>query len=80
MNKRGGPTGIRRGDRERFPYEPRVVAGMLLIPAELQRIHRFVLDTPVIEVVSGEVRAVVESVWPELVAKLPPRTAARRLQ
>ena len=58
MNKRGGPTGIRRGDREHFPYEPRVVAGRLLIPAELQRIHRFVLDTPVIEVVSDEVRAV----------------------
>ena len=51
------------GDRERFPYEPRVVAGRLLIPAELQRIHRFVLDTPVIEVVSDEVRAVVEGVW-----------------
>ena len=40
MNKRGKLTGIRRGDRERFPYEPRVVAGRLLIPAELQRIHR----------------------------------------
>ena len=32
MNKRGRLTGIRRGDRERFPYEPRVVAGRLLIP------------------------------------------------
>ena len=36
MNKRGRPTGIRRGDRERFPHEPRVVAGRLLIPAELK--------------------------------------------
>ena len=62
MNKRGRPTGIRRGDRERFPHEPRVVAGRLLIPAELQRIHRSC--PPVIEVVSDEVRAVVESVWP----------------
>jgi hypothetical protein len=78
MNKRGGPTGIRRGDRKRFPYEPRLVAGRLLIPAELQSIHR--LDTPVIEAVSDEVRAVVESVWPELVAKLLPRTATSGLR
>jgi hypothetical protein len=39
----------------------------------LQSIHRFVLDTPVIEVVSEEMRAIVESVWPELVSKLPPK-------
>ncbi len=71
-------NGIRRGDRKRFPYEPRLVAGRLLIPAELQSIHR--LDTPVIEAVSDEVRAVVESVWPELVAKLLPRTATSGLR
>jgi hypothetical protein len=36
-------------------------------PAELQTVHRFVLDTAAIEAVSDEVRAVVESVWPELI-------------
>ena len=77
MKKRGGPMGPRRGDRKRFPYEARIVSGRLVTPAELQTIHRFVLDTAVIEVVPDEVRAVVESVWPELVAKLPPRTATR---
>jgi hypothetical protein len=77
MNKRGGPMGPRRGDRKRFPYEARIVSGRLVTPAELQTIHRFVLDTAVIEVVPDEVGAVVESVWPELVAKLPPRTATR---
>ena len=77
MNKRGGPMGPRRGDRKRFPYEARIVSGRLVTPAELQTIHRFVLDTAVIEVVPDEVRAVVESVWPELVAKLPPRSATR---
>ena len=74
MNKRGGPIGPRRGDRKRFPYEARIVSGRLVTPAELQTIHRFVLDTAVIEVVSDEVRAVV--VWPELVAKLPPSASS----
>jgi hypothetical protein len=76
MVKRGGPLGTRRSNRKRFPYEARVVSGRLVTPVELQQIHRFVLDTAVIEVVSDEVRAVVESVWPELIAKLPVRPAA----
>ena len=37
-----------------------------MMPAELQSIHRFVLDTAVIESISDEMRAVVETVWPEL--------------
>jgi hypothetical protein len=56
MNKRVGPIGPRRGDRKRFPYEARIVSGRLVTPAELQTIHRFVLDTAVIEAVSDEVR------------------------
>ena len=80
MNKRGGPMGPRRGDRKRFPYEARIVSGRLVTPAELQTIHRFVLDTAVIEFVSDEVRAVVERLWPELVTKLPPRPATRDSQ
>ena len=71
MKKRGGPTGLRRADRSRFPYEPRVVGGKLMSPVELQRLHRFILDTAVIEAISDEMRAVVEAVWPELVHKLP---------
>ena len=64
-------TGIQRGDRRRFPYEPRVVGGKLLMPAELQLIHRYVVETP--EAVTDEIRAVVETVWPELISKLPPK-------
>ena len=71
MKKRGGPTGLRRADRSRFPYEPRLVGGKLMSPVELQRLHRFILDTAVIEAISDEMRAVVEAVWPELVHKLP---------
>jgi hypothetical protein len=38
INKPGQKVGTQRGDRRRFPYEPRVVGGKLLMPAELQLI------------------------------------------
>ena len=72
-NKRGQKPGIQRGNRQRFPYEPRVIGGKLLMPAELQTIHRYVVETPVLETVTDEIRAGVEAIWPELIAKLPPR-------
>jgi hypothetical protein len=72
-NKRGQKPGTQRGNRQRFPYEPRVVGGKLLMPAELQAIRRYVVETPVLNAVTAEIREVVESVWPELISKLPPR-------
>ena len=72
-NKQGQKPGIQRGNRQRFPYEPRVVGGKLMMPAELQTIHRYVLETPVLENVTDEIRAVVKTVWPELMSKLPPK-------
>jgi hypothetical protein len=41
------------------------------MPAELQAIHRYVVETPVLKTVTEEIRAVVETVWPELISKLP---------
>ena len=73
INKRGPKPGTPRGNRQRFPYEPRVIGGKLLIPAELQAIHRYVVETPVLKTVTEEIRAVVETVWPELMSKLPPK-------
>jgi hypothetical protein len=73
INKRGPKPGLQRGNRRRFPYEPRVVRGKLLMPAELQAIHRYVVETPVLKEVTEEIRAVVETVWPELISKLPPK-------
>ena len=35
MNKGGQKPGLQRGDRRRFPYEPRVIGGKLVMPAEL---------------------------------------------
>jgi hypothetical protein len=72
-NRRGQKLGPKRGNRQRFPYEPRVIGGRLLMPAELQAIHRYVVETPVLKTVTEEIRAVVETVWPELRSKLPPK-------
>jgi len=36
------------------PYEPRVIGGKLLMPAELQAIHRHVVETPVLDAVTEE--------------------------
>jgi hypothetical protein len=73
INRRGQRPGLQRGNRQRFPYEPRVIRGKLLMPAELQAIHRYVVETPVLKTVTEEMRAVVETVWPELASKLPPK-------
>ena len=72
-NRRGQKLGPQRGNRQRFPYEPRVIGGKLIMPAELQLIHRYLVETPVLEAVTDEIRAVVETVWPELISKLPPK-------
>jgi hypothetical protein len=73
MPKRGGQTGPHRANRKRFPYEPRLVGGKMMMPSDLQRLHRFMLETDVVGVISDEMRAVVEAVWPELIYKLPPK-------
>jgi hypothetical protein len=73
VNKRGQKLGTQRGNRQRFPYEPRVIGCRLMMPAELQAIHRYVVETPILENITEEVRAVVETVWPELMSKLPPK-------
>ena len=80
MNKLGQKHGPQRGNRQRFPYEPRVIGGKLLMPAELQAIHRYVVETPVLEAVTEEIRAVVEIVWPELISKLPPTECPSKLR
>jgi hypothetical protein len=73
MHKPRRKKGRERTDRKLYPYEPKVVGGKLIFPAELQRIHSIVLDAVEVEIISDEMRAVVESLWPELVYKLPPR-------
>jgi hypothetical protein len=44
-----------------------------MMPADLKRLHKYMLEIEHISVISDEVRTVVEEEWPELVHKLPPR-------
>ena len=71
MNKKGVLLGPRRGNQKRFPYEPRLVGGRLVMPAELQALHQSLLTGEAIQVISDEMRSVIEQMWPELVGKLP---------
>lgn len=57
---------------ERPAYMPRIVGNRLVTPADLQRLHGQLLKHDVI-VVLDDMRAVVESEWPELAYKLPPK-------
>jgi hypothetical protein len=43
------------------------------MPADLHRLHQYMLEVERIDL-SDEMRAVVESEWPELAHKLPPKT------
>ena len=75
MKNRGGQPGRHRSDAKRFPYEPRIVAGKVMLPAELQRIHGSLLNGTMTGTISEETRAVVESLWPELLHKLPTKVS-----
>jgi hypothetical protein len=54
-------------------YQPRVVGGQVMLQADLERLHKYMVDIEGVEVISDEMRAVVEELWPELTHKLPPR-------
>jgi hypothetical protein len=54
-------------------HSPRVVGGNIMTPAELRQLHEYLLEMEKVSVISDEVRAIVESEWPELVHKLPPQ-------
>jgi hypothetical protein len=59
--------------RHQRSYSPRIVRGKVMTPADLRRLHKYMLDIKKVTVISDEMRAVVEREWPELVHKLPPR-------
>jgi hypothetical protein len=59
--------------KKRRVYQPRVVGGNVMMPADLKRLHKYMLEIEGIDRLSGEMRAVVESEWPELAHKLPPK-------
>ena len=59
--------------KERRTYLPRIVGDKVMMPADLKRLHKYMLDIEHIDHISDEMRAVVESEWPELAYKLPPK-------
>ena len=58
---------------KRRVYKPRIVGGQVTTPADLRRLHKYMLEIEKVSVISDEMCAVVESEWPELVHKLPPK-------
>jgi hypothetical protein len=67
--KPGRPTGPRA--RYQPSYSPRVVDGKIMTPADLRRLHKYMLEIENVTVISDEMRALVESEWPDLAPKLP---------
>jgi hypothetical protein len=47
-------------------YQPRLVGDKIMMPADLKRLHKYMLEVEHIDHTSDEMRAVVESEWPEL--------------
>ena len=70
-SKPGRPSGPRV--RYQRSYSPRIVGGNVMTPADLRRLHKYMLEVEGIDHISDEMRAVVESEWPELAHKLPPK-------
>jgi len=59
--------------KKRRLYQPRMVGGKVMLQADLERLHKYMREIERVDAISDEMRAVVESEWPELVHKLPPR-------
>jgi len=43
------------------------------MPADLKRLHKYMLDVEHIGIISDEMREALQSEWPELAHKLPPK-------
>jgi hypothetical protein len=52
---------------------PPMLAGRVLSTAELQQIRQQLEEFDSIQAVDDDMRALIESEWPDLVSKLPPK-------
>ena len=59
--------------KKRCTYLPRIVGGKVMMPADLERLYKYMLEIEHIDHISDEMRAVVEELWPKLAHKLPPK-------
>jgi len=55
------------------PTKSYIVDGRPMTADDLQRLHDYLLDMEAISAISDQIRTVVESEWPELAHKLPPK-------
>jgi hypothetical protein len=65
-------AGVTMAKRRRV-YQPRVFDGRIIMPNEIERIHKEVLEFERIEAISDPMRELIEDLWRELVYKLPPK-------
>ena len=59
--------------KKRRVYISRVIGDQVMTSADLERLHKYMLEIEGIDHISDEMRAVVEDLWPELAHKLPPK-------
>jgi len=59
--------------KERRTYLPRIVGDKVMMPADLKRLDKYMVEVEYISIISDEMREVVEELWPELAHKLPPQ-------
>jgi hypothetical protein len=62
--------------KKRRVYISRILGNQVMTSADLERLHKELLEFERIDHVSDEMRAVIEDLWPELVHKLPPKDAS----
>jgi hypothetical protein len=61
--------------KKRRVYISRVVGDQVMTSADLERLHKYMLEIEGIDHISDEMRAVVEDLWPELVQVAAEETA-----
>jgi hypothetical protein len=82
-NTRGRDGGVRQelaaamSKKRRRTYQPRVFDGRVIMPDEIERIHKEILEFERIEAISDPMRELIEDLWPELLHKLPPKKPSR---
>jgi hypothetical protein len=64
----GGAT-----QHEESPVKRYVIDGKVMEPRDLRQLHRHMLEADGISSISDELRNLVESEWPVLAHKLPPK-------
>jgi hypothetical protein len=57
-------AGVRK---KRRVYQPRIVGGQVMLQADFERLHKYLLELERADYISDEMRAVIEDLWPELI-------------